>query len=233
MLDKNTDETLDRTEHHSVNHYRAMLFAVLADVLRVKSLRKLEVELNSSALPRSADRIGEVEVDLRAIERTVALVYDVGQFKFVQSLSQRVGGVFPILFRADAVVGAGGKFHVILETEQAVNLVDQTDNAFDFGGYLLGRHINVRVVLSETTNSHKSVELPRTLVTMNESEFAYSHREILITSRFEFINKHSARAVHRFDSVIFVVHLGGVHVFLIMIPVTGSFPKRSRKHYGR
>ena len=122
---------------------------------------------------------------------------------------------------------------MILETEQAVNLVDQTDNAFDFGGYLLGRHINVRVVLSETTNSHKSVELPRTLVTMNESEFAYSHREILITSRFEFINKHSARAVHRFDSVIFVVHLGGVHVFLIMIPVTGSFPKRSRKHYGR
>ena len=91
----------------------------------------------------------------------------------------------------------------------------------------------MRVVLSEATNSHKPVKLTRSFVTMNETEFAYSHGKVFITSRLELINKHSARAVHRLYGVIFVVHLCGVHIFFIMIPVTRSFPESSRKHDGR
>ncbi len=71
MLDQDTDETLDGTEAYTVDHDRTMLLAVCADVLQLETLRKLEVKLDGTALPGSADRIYQMEVDLRTVECAV------------------------------------------------------------------------------------------------------------------------------------------------------------------
>ena len=52
----------------------AMLGVVGADVLQVEALGHLVVELNRRALPFPADRVGDVEVDLRPVEVAAALV---------------------------------------------------------------------------------------------------------------------------------------------------------------
>ena len=47
---------------------------VLADVREVEPLGRRVVELDRAELPRAADRVGDVEVDLRAVERAVAFL---------------------------------------------------------------------------------------------------------------------------------------------------------------
>ena len=74
VLDQQRDEPLEAAENRPVDDHRPVLGVVGADVLQVEPLRHLVVELNRRALPLPADRVGDVEVDLRAVERAVALV---------------------------------------------------------------------------------------------------------------------------------------------------------------
>ncbi len=85
VLDQDTDETLDGTECNTVDHDRTMFLAVCTDVLQLKSLRKLEVKLDGTALPGSSDRIYQMEVDLRTVECAVAFVYHIIQSQLIQA----------------------------------------------------------------------------------------------------------------------------------------------------
>ena len=116
---------------------------------------------------------------------------------------------------------------MVLESEQAVNLVDKPYNALDFGRDLFLSHEDVRIILSEASYAHKTVKLAALFVAVNKSQLAYSHRQIPVRARFRLINQHSAGAVHRLNCVIGIVDNGGVHILLIVIPVTGSLPKVS------
>ena len=83
MLDQDTDETLDGTEAYAVDHDRSVLLTVSADVLKLETLRKLEVKLDRTALPCSADRIYQMEVDLRTVECAVTFVDHIVKSKVV------------------------------------------------------------------------------------------------------------------------------------------------------
>ena len=65
-----------------------MLFAVLADVGHVEPLRQIEVELDRRGLPFAADRVLDLQVDLRAVECAAALVDLALQPEFVDRLAQ-------------------------------------------------------------------------------------------------------------------------------------------------
>src|SRR5699024_7563020 len=79
LLDQDTDEPLDAAEGNTVQHDGTMLFAVSTHVGDVEALGHLEVYLDGTALPGTADAVMQVEVDLRAIEGTVALIDLVGR----------------------------------------------------------------------------------------------------------------------------------------------------------
>ena len=83
MLDQDTDEALDGTEAYAVDHDRSVFLTVCADILKLKTLRKLEVKLDRTALPCSADRIYQMEVDLRAVESTVAFIDHIVKSKVI------------------------------------------------------------------------------------------------------------------------------------------------------
>ena len=74
---------------------RTMFGVVRPDVLQVEPLRNLVVELNRGALPLPADGVGDVEVDLRTVERAVALVDRVGLADRVERALQLGLGVVP------------------------------------------------------------------------------------------------------------------------------------------
>ena len=48
--------------------------------------------------------------------------------------------------------------------------------------------------------------------------------------KFLFINKHTAWAVHRLNSIVFVINYCCIHIFFVVVPVTASFPKLSVKY---
>src|SRR6185369_13279618 len=74
VLDQNGDEALEAAEDCTMNHDRPVLGVVGADVFQVEVLRLLVVELNRCALPLAPDRIRNIEIDLRPVERAIAFV---------------------------------------------------------------------------------------------------------------------------------------------------------------
>ena len=87
MLDQDTDETLDGTEYYTMNHDRAMFLAICSLILQLKSLWELEVKLNGTALPGSANGIYQMEVDLWSIECAIAFINHIVKTKSIQSAS--------------------------------------------------------------------------------------------------------------------------------------------------
>ena len=72
VLDQDPGEALHRAEQGAVDHHRAVRRVVGAGVGEVEALGHLEVELAGAALPGAAERVGDVEVDLRPVEGAVA-----------------------------------------------------------------------------------------------------------------------------------------------------------------
>ena len=69
-------------------------------------------------------------------------------------------------------------------------------------------------------------------MTVNESEFSHSHRQISVTVRLALVYHNAAGAVHRFYAIDFVVDYRRIHIVLIVIPMSAGLPKVS-VHYHR
>ena len=66
-----------------------------ADVLEVEAVRELEVDLDGRQLPAPADGVADVDVDLRGVERALALGHHVGDARRLDRLAQRRLGLAP------------------------------------------------------------------------------------------------------------------------------------------
>ena len=107
MLDQDADEALERAEERAVHHRRPVLGVVVAGVDHVEPLGHLVVELDRAHLPRPADRVGHVQVDLGAVEGAVALVQLVLHARPRERARERRLGPVPQGVVADPVVGPG------------------------------------------------------------------------------------------------------------------------------
>ena len=74
VLNQDADEALEGAHDGTVNHDRRLEGAIRCNVLEVKVQRQLEVQLNGAHLPFASQAVPHLEVDLRAIEGTVALI---------------------------------------------------------------------------------------------------------------------------------------------------------------
>ena len=81
------------------------------------------------------------------------------------------------------------------------------------------------IVLVEAAYTHQAVQLAGFLMTMYQANLCQTQRQITVGTRLGFVNENAARAVHRFDCIIFIVDDGGIHVFFVVIPMTGGLPQ--------
>jgi hypothetical protein len=95
VLDQEADEALEGAEDGAVEHDGAVLGAVLADIGRVEPLGQHVVELEGAGLPGAADRVGEVEFELRAVEGALALGIVEGEAGLGQRLGEGGLGAVP------------------------------------------------------------------------------------------------------------------------------------------
>ena len=233
MLGEDADEALDGAEAHAMDHDRALLLAVLGGILQVEVQRHLEVQLDGAALPGASDAVLEVEVDLRAVERAVALVDGVVQTQLLQRALQAVGRGLPVLVGAHGVLRAGGQLDEVLEAELGVDLVDQVHDVGDLVGDLVGAHEDVRVVLGEAAHAEQAVQRAAQLVAVHQTQLAHAQRQLAVGVGLAAIDQHAAGAVHGLHAVDLVVDHGGVHVVLVMIPVAAGLPQLAIHDQGR
>ncbi len=103
-----------------------------ADVGEPEPGRHLEVELDGAALPAAAERVLEVQVDLRPVERAVAGVERVRRSRGDSSArAQRRLGLVPLLVGAEPVLGPGRELGPDVQSEEVVDEEAEVEAAED------------------------------------------------------------------------------------------------------
>src|SRR5438477_9082920 len=127
-----------------------MARAILAHISGPEPPRHVEVKLNRAALPLPAERVTEVEFELRPVERTLPGVESIGEAGCLDRRFQVVFGTVPDHVAADPHRGAVSKFNLdILEAEVAVDRQQQLAAGDRFPGDLVFGAEDMRVILNE------------------------------------------------------------------------------------
>ena len=68
---------------------------------------------------------------------------------------------------------------------------------------------------------------------VHKPQLADSQRQIPIGSGLGFVYQHTSRTIHGLYRKLFLIYLGCIHIFPIMIPMPGSLPKLLIQKNGR
>src|SRR5947209_20494794 len=154
MLDQRAEETLHGAIEGAVHHQRLLAGAVFRNILELKALRQVEVELHGGKLPWPANGIHQLDVNLGAIKCGLAGNGFIGNAAPLERTLQRIDSEFPFVISAQEI------FLVIGVPDAQLNIelvkakcfehgqckIDASDNlVFD----LLGSAEDVRIILSE------------------------------------------------------------------------------------
>ena len=210
-----------------------MLFAVFAYISQVEFFRHQHIELNRTTLPRTANGITQMEVNLRTVERAVTFVDNVLEAAVFQRIAQGVRSIFPDFIRTHGVLRTRGKFCRVLQTKRAVHFIKEVNRVLDFFLNLSRRDEKMRIVLRKVADTEQAVECTGKLMAVNKTQFTQTQWQVTIAVLMGFVHQHTARAVHGLYSIIFIVNLREVHVFFVVIPMAGRFPELAVHNHRR
>ena len=192
-----------------------------ARVGELEALGHHVVELDGAELPRAADRVGHVQVDLRAVEGAVALVEVVLDAALVERALQRRLGAVPHLLGADPLRGPGGELQPRLEAERVVDRVAEVQAAVDLLRDLLLGAEDVGVVLGDVADAQQPVQRAARLVAVHEALLGVADRQVAVGAALVVEELDVRRAVHRLQAHRAALHLREVHVLPVHVPVAG------------
>ena len=147
------DESLNGAKDDAVEHDRHDLLTILVYVVAVEPLWEVDVKLNGSALPGSAHAVLEFEVELWTIESTVFWVDAIFMSARLASSGKSGFALLPEFLGADMVIWHRRKNNLIGKTEDAINLIKELHDVFDFALDLVLSDEDVAIVLGEGTDS--------------------------------------------------------------------------------
>ena len=150
MFGQHADEALDRAELRRVDHDRFTVASVRSGVFQSKTVRLVEVVLNSRHLPGTSDRVLRLNGNLRAVECSTTRIGNGIQTGFFCAATQDLGGFLPLFIGSDELVlllsigVAGRQLEVeVVQTEIAKKRQDEVQQVLNFITGLLGHHIGV------------------------------------------------------------------------------------------
>src|SRR3546814_5953866 len=89
VLNQYADKAFERAQDGAVEHHRAMLGPVFADIGGIKPFRQHIIKLQRAALPRPSNRIRQVEFKLGRIESAFARQFLPAIFRYVATGEDR------------------------------------------------------------------------------------------------------------------------------------------------
>ena len=155
MLDEDCDEAFERTAHGTVYNDRAMSGIVLARVFEIETFWGVVVELNRAQLPRTSDRVSDIEVDFRTVERAVAFLHFVRATCCFERCAKRSFCAIPQLIVANALRRTRCKFELGSQSECFVMADDELHEEVHFFGNLIGAQVDVTIVLRELAHARE------------------------------------------------------------------------------
>ena len=114
---------------------------------------------------------------------------------------------------------------MVSEAEKTVYIIDKIDDSCDLFLDLFRQHENMRVILSESPHSHQTVKGAGQFMSVHLAQFSHPDRKIPVGVHLPLVSQHGTRTIHRFDGIISPVELCKIHIFLVMIPMSGSVPQ--------
>src|SRR6266513_4048457 len=200
VLDEAPDEALETPEENAVDHHRALTLALLVHERDVEALGQVEVDLDRRTLPLAPDRVVDLDVDLRRIEDTAALVELVRDVACAERRPQRLFGLVPELVGPEPLLGTRREIdRWVRVAEDAQELEREIEDFPDLVLRLLPRAEDVRVVLCETADAEHPVKRAPTLVPIDGAELADAQRKVAVRVDLRLKDLDVARAVHRLD----------------------------------
>ena len=168
-----------------MDHHRLVLGVVGARVGEPEAHRHVVVELDRADLPRAAERVGHVQVDLRAVERAVARVEVVGEALAVEHLDQVALGAVPQLVGADPLVGAGRELEPHVEAEDRVGGERELEARLELVLDLLLGAEDVAVVLGEVPRAQQPVQRAAQLVAVQQPRLGVADGQVAVGVRLQ------------------------------------------------
>ncbi len=134
-------------------------------------------------------------------------------------------GELPVLLITHVVLGHSGQLDLIRQAEGGVNLVKQLHDVLDLVFELVGGHEDVGVVLGEAADAEHAVQRAAQLMAVHQAQLAVAQGQVAVGVGLHLVDQNAAGAVHGLDGEILPVNDGGVHIFLVVIPVAAAVPE--------
>ena len=253
MLDQYADEAFIGAEDRAVEHHRAVALAILAHVGCIEAFGHDAVGLDRAALPRPADRVGQVEFELWCIEGAFArqflpAIIVVRHARARDRLTQFLLGLVPHRVGAEAHLGPQRELHgIFLEAELLVDAVEQFAEGAHFLDDLILAAENMAVVLRELADTHDAVQRTMRFVAVAAAHFGHAQRQVAVRLDPLAEDQHVRGAIHRLERhplgivgderavVLDIRHLVGddEHILAIFAPVARLFPLARVHHLRR
>ena len=250
MLDQYADEAFEASKDRAMEHDRPVPLAILADIGGVEPVGQDRVRLHRADLPGAADRVGQMEFELRRVEGAFTRQFLPAELRRVAArrgdrVAQRLFGPVPHLVAAEALLGPQRQLdRIIGEAEILVDPVEQVAEHPNLLDDLVRAAEDMGIVLRELTHAQDAVQRAVRFVAVAAAEFGEAQGEIAIGFDPLPEDQDVRRAVHRLQRhpvrivgddrpfILRVRHLVGddEHILAIFAPVAGLLPL-ARVHY--
>lgn len=141
-------------------------------VLKIKTDRELEIELNGTALMRSLQCIEDLDINLGSIEGTITWVLLPGFSKFVECLSEGSLSLIPHGIVSELVSGSCGEIKFELETENAIHVIQEVEYTEHLSHNLAWHAENVCIILLEPADTGQPGEGTGDLISVEHTEIS-------------------------------------------------------------
>ena len=196
-----------------------------ARVLEVEEPGLLEVDLERRHLPAPADGVADVHVDLRGVERALALGDDVRDRRPSRAPTAAPRWPPPSApgRRRTSRAGSPSSASKSSKPKAREDRHHERQEAGQLVGQLLVGAEDVRVVLGEAPRPQQAVEDARALEAVHGPELEEAQRQLAVGALLALVDQDVHRAVHGLRVVRRPLHLhGGVHAVGVPVEVPAA-----------
>ncbi len=223
LLDEVRDGPLHTADDAAVHHDRTVLRPVRADVVQIEPFRLVEVDLDGRQGRLPARRVGDLDVDLRPVERGLALDRLVRQPGGVEDIGQQGGGALPHLRRGDVLSARARQREPEAgrpDAERPVRPADHVQRGPRLVADLVRGAEDVGVVQLDGPHPGQPAEHPGELGAVHAAQLGHPQRQFAVTVRAGAVDDRVVRAQTRPQDDLFAAQVHRrEHVVAVVRPV--------------
>mmetsp|Transcript_377 Transcript_377/g.1430 ORF Transcript_377/g.1430 Transcript_377/m.1430 type:complete len:244 (-) Transcript_377:1000-1731(-) len=213
-----------------MNNDRSLHGLLFIGVVQLKTLRKVEIELDGCTLVRTSQRVSDCDVNLWSVECTSTNILLPLASKVLQRLLKHLLGIVPHLNVSNVGLRSCGEEQLEFESKQSIDVLHEFEASVHFVLDLIGATENVSIILLETTQASHSTERSLQFVSVQNSSLGEAHRQLTVRAFQVLEHETMSRAIHRLQAMNLVVNVELEHIVLVLVPVTGSLPQLIVEH---